>query len=218
MAEELTESKIQQALGWVYERALNGGAGIDSAKELADDYIAAGGSKIDQVDSLIRWQNAKAGTSGFLTGLGGVITLPIAIPANITSVMFLQVRMIAAIAHIAGYDIRSDQVKTLIYACLAGNGAKDILKDVGLVVGRKLTENAIKGISGKTIIAINQKVGFRLLTKFGSTGAINLGKAVPLMGGLIGLAFDATTTNIIGNTARDMFLTQVPETEHAGAV
>jgi hypothetical protein len=32
----------------------------------------------DCANSLIRWQNAKSATSGFVTGLGGLITMPIA--------------------------------------------------------------------------------------------------------------------------------------------
>ncbi|WP_257575196.1 hypothetical protein [Vibrio parahaemolyticus] len=47
--------------------------------------------------------------------------------------------------------MKDDRVKAMVYACLTGNAAKDILKDIGIVVGRKLTENAIKSISGKTI-------------------------------------------------------------------
>lgn len=209
MAKSLTESKIMQILDWTYEKAINGVAGLDSASDLAYDYIKAGGSRIDQANSLIRWQNTKAGTSGFLTGLGGLITMPVTIPANISSVMFVQIRMIAAIAHIGGHDIRDDRVKSLVYACLAGNAAKDILKDIGIVVGRKLTENAIKNISGKTITAINQKVGFRLLTKFGEKGVVNLGKAVPLLGGFIGATFDSVATNTIGNIARETFISAV---------
>ncbi len=209
MAEELSESKIMQVLDWAYDKAVNGVTGLDSAKELADDYMKEGNSKIDQVNSLIRWQNTKAGTSGFLTGLGGIITLPVAIPANIASVMYVQIRMIAAIAHIGGHDLKNDSVKALVYACLTGNAAKDILKDIGIVVGRKITESAIKNISGKTITAINQKVGFRLLTKFGEKGVINLGKAVPLVGGIIGGTIDTVATNTIGNIARDTFITEV---------
>jgi hypothetical protein len=49
-------------------------------------------------------------------------------------------------------------------------------------------------------------MGFRLLTKFGEKGAINMGKAVPLLGGLIGLTFGSVATNTIGNTARDTFI------------
>ncbi len=206
MSKEISESKIMQALDWAYDKAINGVPGFDSASELADDYISNEGSSIDQANSLIRWQNAKAGTSGFLTGLGGLITMPITIPANISSVMYVQIRMIAAIAHMGGHDLKNDKVKALVYTCLTGNAAKDILKDIGIVVGTKLTTSAIKNISGKTIVAINQKVGFRLLTKFGEKGAINLGKAVPLVGGLIGATFDSFATNTIGNIARDTFV------------
>ena len=208
MATDLTESKIMQALDWAYDKAVNGVPGLDSASELAADYMKQEGSRIDQVNALIRWQNTKAGTSGFLSGLGGLITMPITIPANITSVIYVQIRMIAAIAKMGGYDLKDDKVKTMVYACLTGNAAKDILKDIGIVVGRKITENAIKNISGKTITAINQKVGFRLLTKFGEKGAINLGKAVPLLGGVIGATFDSVATNTIGNIARDAFISQ----------
>ena len=166
-------------------------------------------SRRDQANSLIRWQNTKAGTSGFLTGLGGLITMPVTVPANISSVMYVQIRMIAAIAHMGGHNLDDDRVKSLVYACLTGNAAKDILKDIGIVVGRKITENAIKNISGKTISAINQKVGFRLLTKFGETGVVNAGKAVPLIGGFVGATFDSVATNTIGNIARDTFIPEV---------
>lgn len=97
-------------------------------------------------------------------------------------------------------------MKSLVFACLAGDAAKDVLKDMGIVIGSKMATKAIENISGKTIIAINKKVGFRLLTKFGEKGAINLGKAVPVLGGFIGGAVDLTTTNIIGNVARDTFI------------
>ena len=206
MSEQISESKMMQVLDWAYDKAVEGVAGLDSASEMAQNYMNNVDSKIDQANSLIRWQNTKAGTSGFLTGLGGLITMPIAIPANISSVMYVQIRMIAAIAHMGGYDLRDDRVKALVYVCLTGNAAKEILKDIGVVVGTKLTTSAIKSISGKTILAINQKVGFRLLTKFGEKGAINLGKTVPLIGGVIGATFDSVATNTIGNIARETFI------------
>ncbi len=204
--DELNQGVIMKTLDYCYDKAINGIPGFDSAQEMAEDYMNNGGDKISNCNSLIRWQISKAGTSGFLTGLGGLITMPVAIPANLASVMYVQIRMIAAIACIGGYDLKDDRVKSMVYVCMAGNGAKDILKDIGIVIGRKMTEQMIKNISGKTISAINQKVGFRLLTKFGQTGAVNLGKAIPLVGGLIGGTFDGVTTNSIGNIARDTFI------------
>ncbi|RSO36947.1 EcsC family protein [Acinetobacter lactucae] len=207
MVNNLTESKIMEVLNWSYDKAVNGVVGLDSAYDLAKDYKKTDDSLYNQVNSLIRWQNTKAGTSGFITGLGGIITLPVAIPANVASVMYVQIRMIAAIAHMGGHNLNDDRVRSLVFVCLTGNAAKDILKDVGIVVGKKIAENAIKNISGKTITAINKKVGFRLLTKFGEKGAINLGKTIPLFGGIVGATFDSITANTIGNIARDTFIT-----------
>jgi hypothetical protein len=204
--EKLNQGMIMKALDYAYDKAINGVPGFDSAEEMARDYMKNGNNQIDNCNSLIRWQNAKAGTSGFLTGLGGVFTLPVAIPANLASVMYVQIRMIAAIAYMGGYDLKDDRVKSLVYVCMAGNGAKDILKDIGIVVGTKFTQQMIAKISGKTIAVINQKIGFRLLTKFGEKGAVNLGKTIPLVGGFIGGTFDSVTTNVIGNTTRKTFI------------
>ena len=206
MAEKLTEGVVMKALDWAYKSAVEGVKGVDSAQTLSVEYLATEGSVRDQVNRLIRWQNTKAGTAGFITGLGGIIIMPVSIPANIAVVLFVQVRMIAAIAHMGGHDISDDRVKTLVYACLAGDAAREILRDVGIVLGTKLTTSLISKISGKTLTAINQRVGFRLLTKFGEKGVINIGKAVPLVGGIIGATVDAVSTNIVGNVARDTFV------------
>ena len=66
MSKSLTESKIQEALEWAYDKAVNGVSGLDSAYELAQSYMSQDDSKYEQANSLIRWQNAKAASSGFL--------------------------------------------------------------------------------------------------------------------------------------------------------
>ena len=206
MANALTEQTIMTALDFAYEKAINGVAGLDSASELAESYLKEDGELIDKANSLIRWQNTKAATSGFLTGLGGLLVMPVTIPANLANVYFVQIRMIAAIAQMGGYDVRDDKVKSLIYACLVGNAAKEMLKDVGIQIGKKLTQTAINSISGQVIIKINKAVGFRLLTKAGTTGIVNLTKMVPVIGGVIGGAVDLASTNTVGNIAVETFI------------
>jgi uncharacterized protein (DUF697 family) len=44
-----------------------------------------------------------------------------------------------------------------------------------------------------------------LLTKAGTSGLINLTKVVPIVGGLVGGAVDATVTRAIGAVARQVF-------------
>lgn len=201
----LTVETINKTLEWGYEKALHGLPGTDNIFELAESYLSKNSTVDEAIDSLIRWQNTKAATSGFLTGLGGLITLPVAIPANLASVLYVQIRMIGTIAYMRGYDLKNDKVKTLVFACLAGQATFDIFKGVGIKIGEKLTEQAIKKISGEVIKRINQAVGFRLVTKFGEKGIVNLGKTIPLIGGIIGATVDGIGTNSIGEISKKVF-------------
>jgi len=191
-----------KALDYGYEKALNGLSNLETAESLAAEYLKSDESLKKSSSKMIKWQISKAGTSGFLTGLGGIITLPLTVPANLASVLYIQIRMIATIAVMGGHDLRDDKVKSMIYLCIAGNAAKDVLKDMGIIVGEKLALNFIKNISSKTIKEINKRVGFELLTKFGSKGAINLSKAVPIVGGIIGGTIDSASTLTIGKVAQ----------------
>lgn len=114
--------------------------------------------------------------------------------------------MVAAIAIMGGYDVKDDRVKTLVYSCVAANSTAEVAKTFGLKLGEKLMKEGIKRLSKETIIRINQAVGFRLLTKFGQKGVINMGKSVPFIGGIISATFDIVSTNIIGNIAREIFI------------
>lgn len=204
----LTPSLVMRAMDWAYDKAVNGTCGLDSAEKMAADYLNGNGSLRDKANSLIRWQNSKAGASGFLTGVGGLLTLPVTLPANITSVLFVQIRMIAAIAKMGGYDLRDDKVKTMVYLCLTASSAADVIKQVSIAVGEKIAMNAIKKIPASVFREINKNVGFKLFTKFGEKGIVNLGKCMPLLGGIVSGLFDTISTNAIGNVARDTFLPQ----------
>ena len=213
----IDQGSLMKGLEWAYDQAVEGmPLFLASAEDLGNKYREAYTAGTDSLEAcarrLVLWQVTKAGTSGFLSGLGGVLTLPVTIPANLASVLYVQIRMIAAIAHLGGHDLRSDQVRTLCYACMCGSATTGVLKDVGIKFGAKLTEEAIKRISGRTLTHINQKVGFRLVTKFGEKGLINLGKVIPLAGGIVGGAFDAASTSGIGKIARAMFIgTSAPD-------
>lgn len=205
--ELLDANQMQNILDALYSKALDGIPLVSkSIDELSYDYLSRHHSANSAAKSLINYQILKCGTSGFLTGLGGLITLPVAIPANISSVLYVQMRMVAAIAQMGGFDTHTDQVQSLVYVCLTGSAAADIVKQAGIKVGERAALNAIKKIPGKTLIEINKKVGMRLFTKFGHTGVINLGKSVPIVGGVIGGGMDVFSTRIIGDNARRMFI------------
>lgn len=94
----------------------------------------------------------------------------------------------------------------MIYLCLVGTAASDILKEAGIKVGMKGLEAEIKKIPGAVLVKINQKIGFRFITRAGEKGVINLMKLVPLAGGVIGGSIDVATTFIISRNAIKLFI------------
>ena len=203
----VTEEQMAEILNTLYIKSVNGIPKVSlPVDDLVADYIKKNPSVEEAAKSLINNSTVKCGTSGFLTGFGGFATMIATLPANVTSVMYVQLRMCCAIAKMAGYDIHSDQVQTLIYACLTGSAMSDILKQAGIKFGQKFGTAMVKKIPGKTITAINQKVGFRFVTKFGETGIVNLGKVVPVLGAFIGGGIDVASTRIIGYNAYKIFM------------
>ena len=206
MEEKLNHGIVMKALDFCYDKAVNGLPGTKTAEELANSYLNKGKTLEKAAKKLVRYQIAKASTSGFMTGLGGLLTLPVTVPTDMSVVLYIQIRMIAAVAAMGRHDVRADQVKTIVYACLCGSAVGDLVRDMGIQVGTKLSTSAINKISGATFTKINQAVGFRLLTKFGQTGVINLGKAIPFVGGVIGGTFDGVSTKVVGKIAIKTFL------------
>ncbi|MEC5379202.1 EcsC family protein, partial [Staphylococcus hominis] len=164
--ENIDGNKMNSILDWVYEKILSGLPGAYSAEELANKYVEKYKDEDKAINKLVKAQLSKTGTSGFITGLGGIATLPVALPANITSVVYVQMRMIAAIAYIRRYSLENEEVKTLVYLCLTGQTANDILKDLGVKMAQSVGKSQLKRIPSDVLLKINQKVGFRLVTKF----------------------------------------------------
>lgn len=204
---QISQEDIMKLLDKLYDNSIQGLPKVSPpVTQLAADYLSKAKDTKTAAKSFINYQIAKCTTSGFITGLGGLITLPITIPANISSVLYVQMRMIACLAHMGGYDTNSDQVQTLVYACLAGISLDQVVKQVGIKVGVKFANAMVKKIPGTVLTKINQKVGFRLLTKFGTKGVINIGKAIPLVGGVISGGFDFAETKVIADRAYKMFI------------
>ncbi len=207
MSKKPTENAAIQLINWITERAIDGIPPLCSAENLALEYQidTSYPDTEERIESLINWETAKNFTSGFITGLGGIITIPVSVPASMGASWIIQARMAAAIAKLAGHDIKSDRVKTFVLLSLVGDACKDVLKDVGIKVGQGFAKAALKNIPGKVLIEINKKVGFRLLTKAGEKGAVNLVKMIPLAGGFIGGAFDGAACRVVGKQAKILF-------------
>ncbi|MGG5376115.1 hypothetical protein IGI57_002623 [Enterococcus sp. DIV0213j] len=206
MENQIENNKGLQILETLYSKCLDGIPKVSKpVSELADDYIKKYGRTDKAIDKLVKNQLSKNSLNGFVTSFGGFITMPVTLPANVTSVMYVQMRMIAAIALIRGYDLRDDEVQTFVYSCLIGHAVADTFKNAGVQVGNKFALNAVNKIPGKVLTRINQKIGFRFITKAGTKGTVNLIKVVPVVGAGVGASIDFSTTWAIAKRAKKVF-------------
>jgi EcsC protein family len=199
-------SALVTALYWAYEHATAALPGLGSAEDLAKRHVArCGGSSERAIDDLIIWQVRYAGVAGFVTNLGGLVTLPVTIPANLASVLLIRLRMVAAVALVRGYRLSDERVRTLAFLCLVGSAAAGVLQEISVGLGTRLSTRLILQLSGGTLMRINQAVAVRLAGRAGATGLINLGRIVPFVGGLVGGGFDALVTRGVGAAAKLAF-------------
>ncbi|BAL91250.1 hypothetical protein AMIS_60300 [Actinoplanes missouriensis 431] len=172
----------------------------------AEARLSKGATEEQAIDRLITESVMASSTNGFVTGLGGLVTMPITLTANVAGALVINARLVGAIAHIRGYDIADPHVQSIITLTTAGGTLMSSLHGAGVQVGSKLTAQVIKAIPATAIRHINKRVGFTLLAKYGTQrSVITLAKAVPIAGGLVGAGVDAAFTTVIGRTAKANF-------------
>jgi hypothetical protein len=201
---KLTEEKIKQILEFVYQKVLKEIKNSKQDIKCIDTHC----------DLIIKKHKYKAGFYGFITGIGGLFWIPLTLPTNLTLILYLQVKMVANIAHIAGYDLEDERVKTMVFACLTGNNAYGLLKKMGIDINTHMTEHlkkhisthVRKHISQKTIKQIQRKIFFKLLSKLGEKGLLSVTRVIPIISGIIGGSNDFLHTHQIAKIAKEVFL------------
>ena len=128
---ELTQDQVIEILDKCYNEAVNGLAKSKNCVDLASEYLNWYPNTEIAVKTMINNQIAMYTTSGFLTSLGGLITLPIALPANLVSVWYMQIRMIGTnINQLARRVNQGGMVPTLHELYDLSNKLNEIKRDV----------------------------------------------------------------------------------------
>jgi uncharacterized protein (DUF697 family) len=196
-----------KVLNNIYNLAVTGNGSFgNSIQELADEYVERYGRTEKAIDKMVSNQRLKCTATGFVSGLGGLVTLPITIPADLASSLYIEIRMIATVAAIRGYDINSDEVKTLVYLCIVGNSVGDVLKQAGL---KSLTNYSAKVLIPKISKAVTAKVaenvGNKLLLKTSTKVLPKLGKMVPVVGGVLSGSYNYAEISAFAKVAKNRF-------------
>lgn len=163
------------------------------------------------IDDFIRWQISKAGMAGFLAGLPGLVVAGVTIPTNLLVTSFIQMRMVAVMALHAGRDIDSEETERIMLWSLLGVAAGSVAVGTAKNLAVAGAAQAVTAVQAKALMTLKHKVASRLFAKAGTAGVLNLGKLVPLIGGLVGGGVDMYTTWQIAKLAKRHLSDGVPE-------
>lgn len=203
----LDSEKLILLLNSLYSKTLDGIPVVSKPLEqFANDYIYKSTTRRGAARKLIDAQVAKCLTSGVVTGFGGIITLPVTVPANVVSVLYIEMRMVAAVAYIGGYDVESEETRALVFAGLSDVNVSHVLVKNNATAEKKFAYSIGKKIPEKTLVAINERVALKLLSKLGTKGAANVGKMIPLFGAGLGGVLDLAESRMIGDRAYRWFI------------
>ena len=154
----VSQEDIMKILDSCYKKCLNGIPKVSpNVEEMANEYLRKYKTKELACEAMLKNQITKCATSGFITGFGGIITKPVTLPANVTSVLYVQMRMIACVAYMAGFELDSDETQTFVYACLAGVAVNELVKQASIKFGVKFANGLIKKYREKFLLKLIKK-------------------------------------------------------------
>jgi hypothetical protein len=186
-----------------FDRAVDGYGPLLGAAEMADARLAEANGNVNKairalVDSHVRF----AGAEGFLTNIGGLVTMAVTLPLNISGLALLQCHLVAGIAHLRGYDLADPRVRNAVIACMLG---EDTVKS--LVKKKKLPSSPM---AIATAPAVDEDLDLRLAAEVtgelmarvaGKRTVAVVGRRIPVIGGGVGAVTDGFATYQIGRYA-----------------
>lgn len=200
---DVTHNFVREAM----DKAITGVGPLRPAVRAAEKQLADEQGNVEKaVADIIRVHVAYASAQGFVTNIGGLMTAIAAVPANITGLTLVQVRMIAEIAHVHGLDLHDVKVRRSVVTALLGeDGVKKAVKKkqlpgtpYQLATGADLKPELEHALSLEVATELIARVAGRRL-------ATTVGKRVPVLGGIVGLTADGYATWQLGRYAAREF-------------
>jgi hypothetical protein len=199
LAPDLTAAFVREAL----HRAIHGVGPLPAASTAADKQLREQRGDVDRaIHEVIENHVRYAGAQGFVTNLGGLTTMAFAVPTNISGLALVECRMIAAIAHLRGYDLADPRVRNAVLVCLLGEeSVRRLVTDKALPAPPVALATAPAHDPGLDRV-ISAEVASDLVSKVaGKRLAGTVARRIPLVGGFVGMGADGYATWKIGRYA-----------------
>lgn len=204
LAPNVTAGFVQQAL----HRAISGVGPLDGAAMSAEKALDSHKGDVEAaIKQLIETHVRLAGAQGFLTNIGGLVTMTVTVPANIAGLALIQCRMVAAIVHLRGYDLAEPRTRNAILACLLGEERMLAMIKKKKLPGTPMALATAPVHDPHIDNVMANEVASELITKVaGKRIAVTVGRRVPVVGGVVGAGTDGYSTWKIGRYVDREFL------------
>jgi len=198
---------VDRLVDLLLDVGLDGRGPLKPVRAGADESLArAGGDAEKAIAAVARRSTFAGGVGGFVTALGGFATMPVALPVNVAEFYLQAVRMVGGIATLRGYDVAQPRVRTAVLLTLVGADSQEVLKKAGMTsASGAVTSYALKGLPPAALMIVNKAVGFRLMRGVSEKGLAHFGRAVPVVGGLVGGGIDGFMMKKIADQAMEEF-------------
>jgi hypothetical protein len=196
LAPGLTTSFVHNAL----DKAITGVGPLPSAASAADKQLQEQHGDVEAaIHEVIENHVRYAGAQGFLTNVGGLVTLAVTVPVNLSGLALIQCRMVAGIAHLRGYELSDPRTRDAILACLLGEERLLRMVKHRTLPGTPMEIAAAAFHDPALDQLLATEVAAELVTRAtGKRLAATVGRRVPVVGGVVGAGTDAYVTWKIG--------------------
>jgi hypothetical protein len=199
-----------EILRLLMQLAIDGMAKFPGARASAGRQLEKANGDVEAaIRALAKQHTALAGAQGFVTNVGGVVTMMAAFPTNLAGLATIQTRMVAAIAHLRGYDLDDPRVRAAILMCLLGEtevkrliASKDLPSTPQAVATAPLADPTLQETVGQLVLttAVVRLTGKRFITV--------LARRIPVVGGGVGAFNDSLDTSTVAAYARRQFVSR----------
>jgi hypothetical protein len=193
----------------IVDFAIYGNDALPGARTVAARALQGRGDREAAIDALITQHVGLASAQGFLTSVGGLVTLAVGLPANIAGMAVLSVRMVASVAHLRGYDVEDPRVRSAITMAMLGDDHVRKLVEAGKLPASPLAIATAPVFDAELERAISEKVMGSMASRLGGKHlAVVVIRRIPLVGGGVGAAVDGWLTYGLGAYVKREFVSR----------
>jgi hypothetical protein len=182
------------------DRALDGVGPLPGAAAAADRKLAkVNGDEGKAIRAIVDSHVRLAGMAGFLTNLGGIVTTPVAMPANLAGLALVHCHMVAGIAHVRGYDTNDPRVRNAIVACMLGEDTVKSMVKKKVLPSSPMTIATAPAHDPALDLRIGAAVTGEFITRAAGKKVIGvIARRTPVIGGGVGAVTDGFATFEVG--------------------